>query len=78
MTLSGEEVSSFTLGLVFKEVVDLAGRTVVCDDGEALVVHVENQVLALATRYSLENKFGSHARSAYHDGQANKADVTAA
>ena len=47
MTLSGEEVSSFTLGLVFKEVVDLAGRTVVCDDGEALVVHVKDEVLAL-------------------------------
>ena len=36
-----------TLGLVRKEVVDLARRTVVGDDSEALVVHVEDQVLAL-------------------------------
>lgn len=50
MTLSGEEVSSFTLGLIFKEVVDLAGRTVVCDNGETLVVHVEDQVLTLWTQ----------------------------
>ena len=36
-----------TLCLVRKEVVDLAGRAVVGDDGEALVVHVEDQVLTL-------------------------------
>ena len=37
----------FTLGLVREEGVDLAGRTVVGNDGEALVVHVEDQVLTL-------------------------------
>jgi hypothetical protein len=36
-----------TLGLVLQEMVDFARRTVICDDGEALVIHVENQVLAL-------------------------------
>ena len=41
-----------TLGLVRKEVVDFARRTVVCDDSEALVVHVEDQVLTLDVRCS--------------------------
>ena len=36
-----------TLGLVCKEVIDFAGCAVVGNDGEALVVHVENEVLAL-------------------------------
>ena len=36
-----------TLGLVRKEVVNFAGGTVVGDNGEALVVHVEDQVLTL-------------------------------
>ena len=59
MTLSGEEVSSFTLGLVFKEVVDLAGGTVVSDNGEALVVHVEDEILALCAREcELESRWG--------------------
>ena len=40
-----------TLGLVFEEVVDLAGGTVVSDNGEALVVHVEDEVLALSHTY---------------------------
>lgn len=37
----------FTLGLVGKEGVDLGDCPVVCNDSEALVVHVEDQVLAL-------------------------------
>lgn len=36
-----------TLSLVLEEVVDLAGRSVERDDVEALVVHVEDQVLTL-------------------------------
>jgi hypothetical protein len=39
-----------TLGLVREEGVDLAGRTVVGDNVEALVVHVEDEVLALCER----------------------------
>ena len=42
-------LSSLTFCLILQKVVDLAGRTVVCDDGEALVVHVEDQVLTLGT-----------------------------
>ena len=38
-----------TLGLVLEEVVDLARGTVVGDNGEALVVHVKDEVLALRT-----------------------------
>ena len=40
-----------TLGLVLQEVVDLTGRAVVRDDGEAFVVHVEDEVLALFHTY---------------------------
>ena len=36
-----------TLGLVGKEGVDLGHCPIVCDNGEALVVHVEDQVLTL-------------------------------
>lgn len=36
-----------TLGLVRQEVVNLAGGAVVRNNGEALVVHVKNQVLTL-------------------------------
>lgn len=42
-----QTMRSLTFGLVRQKVVDFARRTVVCDDGEALVVHVENQVLTL-------------------------------
>ena len=40
-----------TLGLVCKEVIDFAGCAVVGNDGEALVVHVEDEVLALNVCY---------------------------
>jgi hypothetical protein len=36
-----------TLGLVLQEVINLGGGAVVSDNGEALVVHVQDQVLAL-------------------------------
>ena len=42
-----DDVRLRTLGLVSEESVDLAGRTVVRNDGEALVVHVKDEVLAL-------------------------------
>lgn len=38
---------SLTLGFVLQEVVDFAGGSVISDDIKALVVHVQNQVLAL-------------------------------
>ena len=39
-----------TFGFVLKEVLHLAGGTVVRDNGETLVVHVEDEVLALESR----------------------------
>ena len=36
-----------TFGLVCEEVIDFAGSTVVCNNIETLVIHVENQVLTL-------------------------------
>lgn len=39
--------SASTLCLVLEEVIDFAGRAVVRDDVEALVVHVEDEILAL-------------------------------
>lgn len=41
---------TLTLSFVGQKVVNFAGGTVVCDDSEALVVHVENQVLTLRER----------------------------
>jgi hypothetical protein len=38
-----------TFGFVSKEVVNLADGTVVCNDGEALIIHVKDQVLTLWT-----------------------------
>ena len=38
---------AYTFCLVVEEVLDFAGRPVVRDDGEALVIHVEDEVLAL-------------------------------
>lgn len=39
--------SLLTLGFVVKEVLDFAGGTVVGDDGEALIVHVHDEILTL-------------------------------
>jgi len=36
-----------TFGLVLEKVVNFAGSTVICDDIEAFIVHVENQILTL-------------------------------
>ena len=35
-----------TLGLVGQEVINLVGGTVVDDDGEPVIIHVQNQILA--------------------------------
>lgn len=43
----GSAAPFLTLGLVIKEVLDLGGRAVVGDNVEALVVHVQDQVLTL-------------------------------
>lgn len=40
-------MSRRTLCLVGEEIVDFAGRAVVRDDGEAFVVHVQDQILTL-------------------------------
>ena len=39
--------SLHTFRLVVKEMLDFAGGTIVRNDGEALIIHVENEVLAL-------------------------------
>jgi hypothetical protein len=45
--LNGSHISeSLTLGLIFKEAVDLGGRTVVSADSETVISNVEDQVLA--------------------------------
>lgn len=36
-----------TFGLVLEKVVNFAGSTVICDNIEAFIVHVENQILTL-------------------------------
>lgn len=36
-----------TLCLIIKEMLDLAGRAVVRNDDEALIIHVKNEILAL-------------------------------
>jgi hypothetical protein len=36
-----------TFCLIGEEIIDFAGRTVVGDNGETLVVHVEDQILTL-------------------------------
>lgn len=41
------EQNGQTLCLILKESIDLAGGTIVGNNGEALVVHVQNQVLTL-------------------------------
>lgn len=51
MTQKDDKVTH-TLGFVLKESIDLAGCPIVCNDIEALVVHVEDQVLALTTPMS--------------------------
>lgn len=57
--------------------VDFARCSVECDNGEAFVVHVQDQVLTLQDS-SLNPTFkNDNDRTAYHDGQANKADITA-
>lgn len=44
-----DEAVRLTLCLVLEEMVYFAGRSVVCHDVEAFVVHVQDQVLALRT-----------------------------
>lgn len=36
-----------TFGFICKELVDLACGSIVCNNGETLVIHIENEVLAL-------------------------------
>lgn len=40
-------ISSLTFGLVGEKIVDLAGCAVICDNVEAFVVHVQDQILTL-------------------------------
>ena len=68
-------ISSHTLCLVGEEIVDFAGGAVVCDDGETFVVHVQNQILTLGETFRSAGWGGG--RDAHHDGEADKADVTA-
>lgn len=66
-----------TLGLVGEEGVDLGGRSVVRDDGEALVVHVQNQVLALENSKHRRSRWIADLKT-YHDGETNETDISAA
>ena len=47
-----EMTGGVTFGLIGQECIDFLSSTVVGNDIEALVVHVENQVLALRERVS--------------------------
>ena len=70
---NGESMtSSRTLGFVGKKIVDLAGRTVICDDGVTFVVHVQNQVLTLR-KFDKANRCD---QKTHHDGEADEADIT--
>lgn len=40
-------IEKLTFRLVSKEMINFAGSTIVCDNGETLVVHVQDQILAL-------------------------------
>lgn len=73
--------NKFTLGLVCEEMVDFARRAVVCDDVEAFVVHVEDEVLTLFEYLVVCSACwatGDAGGSAYHDGQTDEADIAAA
>lgn len=63
-----------TLGFICKESIDLAGCSVVSYNGETFVVHVEDQILTLLRRHSDDERRDRD--ETYHDGQANKTDVT--
>ncbi len=66
-----------TFGLIGQEVVNLLGRAVVGDDVEALVVHVQNQVLALRTIAMCKpDQRDSDEQSAYHDGQPDESNIS--
>ena len=55
--------------------VNLAGCAIVGNDIEALVVHVEDQILALMNGVRTAASLGDDER-AYHDGEANEADIS--
>ena len=40
-----------TLGFVLKEMVDLAGRAVIGYDSKAFVVHVQDKILTLKSKF---------------------------
>ena len=67
-------ISSHTLGLVGEEIVDFAGRAVVRDDGEAFVVHVQDQILTLWQTFKRAKGRGTG--GAHHNGEADEADIT--
>jgi len=68
-------ILSRTLGLVGEEIVHFAGRAVVRDDGEAFVVHVQDQILALQQTFETAER--ERRGDAHHDGEADEADITA-
>lgn len=56
--------------------VHFAGRPVVGDNGETLVVHVKDQVLTLRKRIKICSS--GMIRRTYHDGQADEANISSA
>lgn len=73
--MSREERVPHTLCLIVQEVLDLARRAVVRDNGEALVIHIQNEVLALYMRVS-DVMVVPDVQLPYHDGQTDEADIT--
>jgi len=60
-------MTKLTLGFVLQKVVNLGGGTVVSANDEAVVVHVQNQVLTLLHRG--RERVSEHAQVYYHGGR---------
>ena len=52
--------------------IDLLGSTVVCNDDEALVVHVKNEILTLVRDHRLQSAQTKVSSSAFIDGDGRE------
>ena len=75
MTRAWPDDAMVTFCLIGKEVVNFGGCTIVGDDNEAFIVHVEDQILTLLKGERLAKL---EIDETYHDGEADEADISAA